>query len=117
MKKEVLISVYLFLLAVGTWVNSVSFWQRENILLASLGSIFSLLLIISIISYFTNKKPLLLVNIISLIVFTIYFVGGFIWFMLTDYTATLFALTILIIIFPLNLFIIFYTKGKIEKFK
>jgi hypothetical protein len=38
MKKEVLISIYLFLLAVGTWVNSVSFWQRENILLASLGT-------------------------------------------------------------------------------
>jgi hypothetical protein len=120
MKKEAFIktfiSIYLFMLAVATWVNSVGFWQREKVILAFIGTTLSLLLFISIISYFTNKKPLLVVNIISLIAFTIYFIGGFIWFMLTDYSSVLFALIMMILILPINLCVIFYTKGKIENF-
>jgi hypothetical protein len=113
---RVLISIYLFLLAVGIWFYSADFWQREKLILASIGTIFSLLMIVSIISYFTNKKSLLIINVISLITFTVYLIGGFIWYMLKDHTFVLFGSISMAIITPLNLCVIFYTKGKIEKF-
>ncbi|SFM45361.1 hypothetical protein SAMN04487943_11930 [Gracilibacillus orientalis] len=106
---KILVPLYVFFLGASLAKEAISYFNEASYWFALLGGLLGVLLIVSLVGFFTNKKSLLWLTIISVSLFSLYLIGANIYIFFTDFTAVLFPLFISIILLPIHFYIIQYT--------
>ncbi len=111
---KILVPLYVFLLGSSLIKEAISYFKEASYWFALLGGLFGILLIISLVGFFTNKRSLLWLTIIAISLISVYLIGTTIYILFTDFTAVLFLIVISIILLPIHYFVVQYTHQQLN---
>ena len=96
-------------------IGSIQFWLSDSSSIAFLGFLFSILYCLSLFSYFYKKRVLIYLNIFCLIFMSLYALVGYVWGTFIEFSTIIFLLFSIIVIIPLNMYIIYDNFCKLRE--
>ncbi|MGP4042548.1 hypothetical protein ACTWP4_21960 [Gracilibacillus sp. D59] len=108
---KVLVPLYVFLLGTSLIMEAISFFKEASYWFALPGGLFGIALILSLVGFFSNKKALLWLTIISVFLYSLYIIGSNVYMLFTDFST--FLIVISLILLPIHYFVIQYSRQQL----